>query len=156
MSRPSWDRYFMEIAETVAGRANCICMCPGAVLVKDKQIISTGYVGTPRGAKNCDEGGCPRCNSPHESGENLDKCFCCHAEENAIVQAAYHGIGTADTTIYATHFPCLNCAKMIINAGIKRVVYKQNYPQGTIDATSKNSTYALLRSCKVILDKIKD
>ena len=131
--RPDWDHYFMDIAEMVAKRSNCSRRHVAAVLVRDKRIISTGYNGTPRGIKNCNEGGCPRCSSNTPSGEGLTECLCCHAEENSIVQAAYHGISVAGTTIYTTYSPCLLCSKMIINAGIKEVVYKQRY---SIDSTS--------------------
>ncbi|MBE6380678.1 MAG: dCMP deaminase family protein [Lentisphaerae bacterium] len=132
-SRPDWDHYFMDIAEMVSKRSNCSRRHVAAVLVKDKRIISTGYNGTPRGIKNCNEGGCPRCNSNTPSGEGLTECLCSHAEENSIVQAAYHGIAVAGATIYTTYSPCLLCSKMIINAGIAEVVYKQRY---SIDSTS--------------------
>ena len=99
-----------------------------AVIVKDKRIISTGYNGTPRGTKNCSDGGCPRCNSFTQSGKNLDECVCSHGEENAIVQASYHGISIKDSIIYTTFSPCLLCTKMIINSGIKEVVYNVDYP----------------------------
>jgi len=127
-SRPSWDDYFMGIAKVVASRSNCIKRKVAAVIVKDKRIVSTGYNGTPRGTKNCNENGCPRCNSFSESGKNLEECLCSHGEENAIVQSAYHGISIKDTTIYTTFSPCLLCTKMIINSGIKEVVYNTEYP----------------------------
>ncbi|MBI5159606.1 AAA family ATPase [Candidatus Micrarchaeota archaeon] len=127
-ARPSWDAYFMNIAKEVSKRSNCMKRHVAALIVKDKRIVSTGYNGTPRGTKNCDEGGCPRCNSFAESGTKLDECLCSHAEENAIVQAAYHGISIKDSTIYSTFAPCLTCSKMIINAGILEVVYNVDYP----------------------------
>ena len=130
---PGWDRYFMDIAQVAAKRSNCSRRQVAAVLVRDKRVISTGYNGTPRGIKNCNEGGCPRCNSDTPSGEKLGECLCCHAEENSIVQAAYHGIAVAGATIYTTYSPCLLCAKMIINAGIVEVVYHERY---SIDSTS--------------------
>lgn len=125
--RPSWDEYFMGIAKVVALRSNCIKRKVAAVIVKDKRIISTGYNGTPRGVKNCSEGGCPRCNSFSQQGANLDECLCSHAEENAITQAAYHGVSIKDSTIYSTFSPCLMCTKMIINSGIQEVVYSHDY-----------------------------
>lgn len=125
--RPNWDVYFMEIAKVVAARSNCSRRHVAAVIVKDKRIISTGYNGTPRGIKNCNEGGCPRCNSHAPSGTGLEECICSHGEENAIVQAAYHGISVKDSTLYTTFSPCLLCAKMIINAGIVEVVYHARY-----------------------------
>jgi dCMP deaminase len=126
--RPSWDEYFMMIAKVVALRSNCLKRKVAAIVVKDKRIISTGYNGTPRGTLNCNEGGCPRCANLVESGSNLEQCLCSHAEENAITQAAYHGILLRDATLYTTYSPCLICSKMIINAGIKEVVYEASYP----------------------------
>lgn len=127
-TRPSWDEYFMGIAQMVASRSNCIKRHVAAVIVKDKRIVSTGYNGTPRGVKNCSEGGCPRCNNFADSGSKLDECVCSHGEENAIVQSAYHGISIKGTTLYTTFSPCLICAKMVVNAGIVEVVYNQDYP----------------------------
>ena len=132
--RPGWDEYFMKIAQVVALRSNCSRRQVAAVIVKDHRIISTGYNGTPRGIKNCNEGGCPRCSSDAPSGTALEECICCHGEENAIVQAAYHGISVKDSTLYTTFSPCLLCAKMIINAGIREVVYAERY---SIDDTSR-------------------
>ncbi len=125
--RPDWDEYFMDIAHVVSRRGNCCRRKVAAVIVRDKRIISTGYNGTPRGIQNCCEGGCPRCASDAPSGENLGECICAHAEENAIVQAAYHGISVRDSMLYCILSPCLMCAKMIINAGIKEVVYETEY-----------------------------
>ena len=127
-TRPSWDEYFLQIAETAASRSNCSRRKIGAIIVKDKAIISTGYNGTPKGITNCFEGGCARCASDCPSGEDLDKCICGHAEANAIVQAACTGASTKDTTMYCTHAPCLNCTKLIINAGVSKVIYKNEYP----------------------------
>ncbi|MDD5317706.1 MAG: cytidine/deoxycytidylate deaminase family protein [Candidatus ainarchaeum sp.] len=127
-ARPSWDEYFMNIAREVASRSNCMKRHVAAIIVKDKRIVSTGYNGTPRGVRNCNEGGCPRCNSFADGGRNLEECFCSHGEENAIVQAAYHGISVKDGTLYTTYSPCLMCSKMIINAGIREVVYNAEYP----------------------------
>lgn len=126
--RPSWDEYFMNIAKVVAMRSNCMKRKVAAIIVKDRRVISTGYNGTPRGAKNCNEGGCPRCNSMAASGTALDECLCCHGEENAITQAAYHGTSLKGATLYTTLAPCLLCTKMIINSGIAEVVYNQEYP----------------------------
>ncbi len=126
--RPGWDGYFMQIARIVALRSNCMKRKVAAVVVRDLRIISTGYNGTPRGTTNCNEGGCPRCNSLADSGTMLSECLCSHAEENSIVQAAYHGISVKGSTIYSTCSPCLICTKMIINAGIVRVVYNLDYP----------------------------
>lgn len=125
--RPDWDEYFLGIAKMVALRSNCIKRKVAAVIVKDRRIISTGYNGTPRGVKNCSEGGCPRCNNMSASGKNLDECLCSHAEENSITQAAYHGVIIKDATLYSTYSPCLICTKMIINSGIREVVYNVDY-----------------------------
>jgi dCMP deaminase len=126
--RPGWDQYFMDIAKVAASRSNCLKRKVAAIIVREKRIISTGYNGTPRGTRNCNEGGCPRCNSLAASGTSLDECLCSHGEENAIVQAAYHGVGLSGSTIYSTFAPCLMCAKMIINSGIAEVVYNRDYP----------------------------
>jgi len=126
-SRPDWDTYFMQIAHVVKQRGNCLRRKVAAVIVKDRRLISTGYNGTPRGVTNCFEGGCVRCESDAPSGSGLGECICSHAEENAITQAAYHGIAVRSSTIYCTLSPCLMCAKMIINAGITEVVYDQEY-----------------------------
>ncbi len=146
--RPSWDEYFMSIARQVATRSNCIKRKVAAVIVRDKRIISTGYNGTPRGTKNCNEGGCPRCNSFAESGTKLEECYCAHGEENAIVQAAYHGISVKDSTIYSTFCPCLYCTRMIINAGIKEVVYNADYPL-------HENALKLLEEAGVVVRKMK-
>ena len=128
--RPSWDVYFMNITMQVARRSNCMKRKVAAIIVKDKRIISTGYNGTPRGVKNCNEGGCKRCNSFSAAGTNLSECLCSHGEENAIVQASYHGVPLKSTTLYTTFSPCLTCAKMIINSGITKVIYNMKYPLG--------------------------
>jgi dCMP deaminase len=146
--RPDWDEYFMNIAKEIATRSNCIKRKIGAVIVREKRIISTGYNGTPRRVRNCNEGGCLRCNSFAKEGTKLDECRCSHAEENAIVQAAYHGISTKDSDIYTTYSPCLTCSKMIINAGIKRVIYNYDYPLG-------KEALELLEEAKVEVKKIK-
>ena len=128
LPRPNWDDYFMKIAQVAALRSNCIKRKVAAVIVRDQRVISTGYNGTPRGIKNCNEGGCPRCHTFGKSGEALDECLCAHAEENAIAQAAYHGVRVSGATIYSTYSPCLRCTKLIINSGIAEVVYSQTYP----------------------------
>jgi dCMP deaminase len=131
MKKPNWDEYFMEIAKVVKSRADCLRRQVGAVIVKDFRIVSTGYNGTPYGIKNCTEGGCRRCLLRHqgklESGEKEESCICLHAEQNAIIQAAYLGVSTKGATIYITANPCSTCAKMIINSGIIRVVCYKNH-----------------------------
>ena len=142
--RPDWDEYFMSIAKVVASRSNCIKRKVAAIIVKDRRVISTGYNGTPRGARNCNEGGCPRCNGMARSGTGLEECLCCHGEENAITQAAYHGTSLKGATLYTTFAPCLLCTKMIINSGIQEVVYNQEYPLN-------ETALKLLRECGVTL-----
>lgn len=141
-SRPNWDEYFMGIARMVAMRSNCVKRKVASVIVKDKRIVSTGYNGTPRGVKNCNEGGCPRCNSFEVSGKGLAECLCSHAEENSITQAAYHGVPIKGSTLYTTFSPCLMCTKMIINSGIQEVVYSVEY---TLDKIP----LSLLREAKI-------
>jgi len=128
--RPDWDEYFVSIARVVATRSNCVKRKVAAVITVDRRIISTGYNGTPRGTRNCNEGGCPRCNSFGPGGADLGECVCSHAEENAITQSAYHGVSVRGGTIYTTFSPCLMCTKMIINAGLQEVVYGADYPLG--------------------------
>jgi dCMP deaminase len=129
-ARPSWDDYFMNIARVVGTRSNCIKRRVGCVIVSDRRIISTGYNGTPRGVRNCNEGGCPRCAAGAEPGTRLDECLCNHAEENAITQAAYHGVTVRGAGLYTTFSPCLICTKMVINAGIREIVFDVRFPLG--------------------------
>jgi dCMP deaminase len=120
IQRPTWDKYFMNIANEVAKRSTCERAQVGAVIVKEKRILTTGYNGSPRGLPHCSEAGCL-----------MDNGHCVrtlHAEQNAIIQAALHGIITEGATIYVTHQPCFLCAKMIINAGLVRIVYDKEYP----------------------------
>lgn len=128
LKRPDWDEYFMMLAKVAALRSNCVKRKVAAIIVRDRRVISTGYNGTPRGTRNCYEGGCPRCNSLAESGTQLEECLCSHGEENAITQAAYHGVSVKGGSLYSTFAPCLMCTKMIINAGIQEVVYNLDYP----------------------------
>lgn len=128
--RISWDTYFMLICRQIAARSDCVKRHVAAIIVKDRRLISTGYNGTPRGVQNCSQGGCPRCSTFGPSGAALGECLCSHGEENAITQAAYHGISVKDAVLYTTTSPCLLCTKMIINAGISQVVYDAAYPLG--------------------------
>ncbi|MBO7722004.1 MAG: dCMP deaminase family protein [Kiritimatiellae bacterium] len=125
--RPGWDEYFMRLAGVVASRSNCLRRHVGAVVVRDRHILATGYNGTPYGVSNCFAGGCPRCAGVTGSGERLEECLCVHAEQNAICQAALHGHAINGSTIYITFSPCLTCAKLIINSGVKEVVYAGEY-----------------------------
>ena len=127
LSRPSWDEYFMKIAHIVKERSTCLRRQVGAVLVKDKHILSTGYNGAPKGLPHCDEVGCLREKLSVPSGQRHELCRGVHAEQNAIIQAAVFGVSTRGATIYVTSFPCSICAKMIINAEIREVVYDSPY-----------------------------
>ncbi len=148
--RPSWDEYFMSIARVVASRSNCVKRRVGAIIALDRRIISTGYNGTPRGVRNCNEGGCPRCNSFAEGGTRLDECLCSHGEENAITQASYHGVSVRGGVLYTTLCPCLMCTKMIINAGIEEVAYNAAYPMGDKSLTLLREAGVKVR--RVLLD----
>jgi len=134
--RPPWDEYFMDIARQVAKRSTCPRAAVGAVIVKDRRILTTGYNGSPMGLPHCTEVGCLMIDG---------HCVrTLHAEQNAIIQAALYGVTVNDSTIYVTHQPCLNCSKMIINAGIKRVVYGGDYPDPTAKAFLSEAGVALV------------
>ena len=128
--RPNWDEYFMDFAVLTARRSTCLRRQVGAVIVQDKHIIATGYNGAPRGIAHCGErpGGCLRKELGVPSGEKHELCRALHAEQNAIIQAATLGQSVEGGTIYITHQPCAICAKMIINAGIERIVVREGYP----------------------------
>jgi dCMP deaminase len=128
ISRPGWDEYFMNMAHLAARRSSCLRRTVGAVLVKDKQILATGYNGAPMGAKHCDEIGCMRQKLNIPSGQRHEICRGLHAEQNVILQAARHGVSLKESIIYITHTPCSICAKMIVNAGIREVVCSGDYP----------------------------
>jgi len=129
LERPSADDYFMEIATVVAKRSTCLRNQVGALFVKNKRILSTGYNGAPAGLEHCDVVGCAR--EGVASGTHHELCRAVHAEQNAIIQAALHGISIEGSTLYCTHQPCILCAKMMINARIAKVVYQQSYPDKT-------------------------
>jgi dCMP deaminase len=133
LSRPLWPEYFMTIAEMVAKRSTCLRRHVGAILVKDKRILATGYNGAPAGLKHCEEVGCLRQNASIPSGERHELCRGLHAEQNAIIQAAYHGISIAGSTLYCTNKPCVICSKMLINAGIEKIFYKEGYDDPLAD-----------------------
>lgn len=136
--RPCWDDYFMCVAHIVSNRSNCIKQKVGAVIVKDNRIICTGYNGTPSKLLNCFEGECPRCNDDtSKQGENLDKCFCIHAEENAVLESGRTLCKNA--TLYSTVYPCLLCSKMIIECGIIKVVYDKEYNSEFTDIIMKKA-----------------
>ena len=126
--RPDWDTYFMRITKLVATRSSCLRRSVGAVLVKDKRILATGYNGAPAGMAHCEEAGCLRDQLHIPSGERHELCRGLHAEQNAIIQAARQGTEIKDSTLYCTTAPCSLCAKMLINAGVTRIVYEGSYP----------------------------
>lgn len=127
MSRPSWDQYFIDITHLVATRSTCLRRQVGALLVKDRNILATGYNGTPSGVTHCEDVGCLRERLQVPSGERHELCRGLHAEQNAIIQAARHGVNIDGATLYCTTMPCIICTKMLINAGIRRIVYEEGY-----------------------------
>lgn len=147
--RISWDEYFIEIAEIIKRKSTCLRRQVGAIIVKDNMILSTGFNGTPKGYINCSDGGCPRCSGKSLSGDNLDECLCNHAESNAIVQAACNGIKISGANIYTTFSPCLYCAKEIINSGIKKVYYKEEY-------SGIEKVKELFKYCKIEFIKLEN
>lgn len=126
--RPSYDEYFMEMAHIVSKRSTCTRRKVGAILVKDKHILSTGYNGAPKGLKHCEEVGCIREQMNIPSGQRHEICRGLHAEQNAIIQASVFGTSIKDSVLYSTNTPCVVCAKMLINAGVKEIVYSGDYP----------------------------
>ena len=126
--RPAWDDYFMTITRQVATRSTCLRRHCGAVIVKDRRILATGYNGTPKGVPHCEDVGCIRTVRNIPSGENHELCRGIHAEQNAIIQAALHGVAIDGSIVYTTHQPCILCAKMLINAGVTEIVFGAPYP----------------------------
>ena len=128
MSRPSWDEYFMSIAYQVATRSTCIRRKVGALLVRDRRILTTGYNGPPSGLPHCIDVGCLREKLGVPAGQRHELCRGLHAEQNALIQAAIYGVSVKGATLYCTHYPCSLCAKMLINAGVVKVVVAEEYP----------------------------
>ncbi|HHY11346.1 MAG TPA: cytidine deaminase [Firmicutes bacterium] len=147
MSRPGWDEYFMQVAEVVSRRSTCVRRNIGAVIVKDKRILATGYNGAPSGLLHCIDVGCLRAQLAIPSGERHEICRGLHAEQNAIIQAAKYGIPVQGSTMYSTTEPCSLCAKMLINAGITRVVYEDPYPD--------NLSRQLMKEAGMIVEHFK-
>jgi len=137
--RPSWEEYFMDITHLVAKRSTCLRRQVGAVLVKDKKILATGYNGAPSRLEHCLEIGCLREKRGIPSGERHELCRGLHAEQNAIIQAAYHGVEIREATLYCTNHPCIICSKMIINAGIQKVVFEAGYADALARKVLKES-----------------
>jgi len=147
MERPSWDEYFLRITTEVARRSTCLRRQVGAILVMDKRILATGYNGAPRNVEHCETAGCLRSENNVPSGERHELCRGLHAEMNAFMQAASFGVRSEGATLYATVYPCSLCAKMAINAGVKRIVTMGDYP----DALSKS----ILSEAGVVVDVVK-
>jgi len=145
--RPAWDEYFMEAASLVSQRSTCLRRRVGAVLVKNRRILATGYNGAPSGVSHCEVAGCLREKLSVPSGQRHELCRGLHAEQNVLLQAALHGVSVEGSVLYVTCVPCSICAKMIINAGIREVVYGESYP----DDMAKG----FLKEAKVKLKKYK-
>lgn len=147
--RPSWDECFMLLSEAMALRSNCMTRRVGAVLVRGKRVISTAYNGTPSGLPNCYDGGCRRCYERAagrvESGEGLSSCLCMHAEANALLHCSAAGTTTGGTTLYTTLVPCVECAKLLVTAGVSRIVCAGRYPE---------HSEAILKEAGVVVDRI--
>jgi dCMP deaminase len=126
-NRPDWDTYFMDMARLASRRSSCLRRAVGAVLVKDRRMLATGYNGVPSGMAHCDVVGCLRDRMNVPSGERHELCRGLHAEQNAIIQAAFHGVSIRDADLYCTNLPCTICAKMLINAGVRRIVFLEGY-----------------------------
>lgn len=126
--RPSWDDYFIKITHLVAERSTCLKRAVGAIIVKENRILTTGYNGAPKGLKHCSETGCIRKEMNVASGQRHELCRGLHAEQNAIIQAAWHGVKIEGATMYCTYQPCVICVKMMLNAGVKKLVFTGTYP----------------------------
>lgn len=146
--RPSWDEYFIKMAFLVAERSTCLRHHVGAILVKERQVLTTGYNGAAKGIDDCMALGCLRDQLKIKSGERHEICRAIHAEQNAIIQAGVHGVNINGSTLYCTHSPCIICAKMIVNAGIKRIVIGSDYPDDF------NLVMDLLEEAKVTLKRL--
>ncbi|HOK07195.1 MAG TPA: dCMP deaminase family protein [Syntrophales bacterium] len=144
-ARPEWDRYFLDIAELVATRSTCLRRRVGAVLVRERRILATGYNGAPTGLRHCLEIGCLREQQGVPSGERHELCRGLHAEQNAIIQAALHGVSVKGAHLYCTNHPCVICAKMIINAGIRAVIIADGYGDALAEEILKEARVAVLK-----------
>ncbi len=142
--RLSWDDYFMEITRLVARRSTCLRRHVGAVIVRDRRILATGYNGAPRGLRHCSETGCLREKMNIPSGQNQELCRGLHAEQNAIIQSALFGVSIENSQIYTVTQPCVVCAKMIINAGINRIVFSESYPDPLSEELIKEAGIELI------------
>lgn len=153
--RPDWDEYFLEIAHVVAKRSTCIRRQIGAVIVKDRRILTTGYNGAPSGLAHCHESGCMRDELNIPSGTRHEVCRALHSEMNAIIQAAQHGVSTKGATLYCTNQPCSVCSRMLINAGITRVVYTGPYPDEFALSLLKEARIELVNRLPVMPESVE-
>jgi len=145
--RPGWDEYFLGVADLVSKRATCLRRSVGAVLVKDKRILATGYNGAPSGITHCEIAGCVREKLKVPSGERHELCRGLHAEQNVILQAAFYGISSNGSVLYATNQPCAICAKMLINAGIKKIVILEGYPDKLAERFLREARISIRKLC---------
>ena len=143
--RPSWEKYFMDIAFLVAKRSTCLRRSVGAVIVKNKRILATGYNGAPSGIRHCSETGCLRERLKVPSGERHELCRGIHAEQNSIIQAAFHGVSIKGATLFCTNRPCSICAKMIINAGITKIYFCDGYADPMSEEMLKEAGVELIQ-----------
>lgn len=142
--RPTWDAYFMRLADLAALRSNCMKRRVGCVIVRDNRVVATGYNGTPRHLTNCNEGGCSRCNQGQGSGASLSTCLCLHAEENALLEAGRDRIDGEKSILYCNTCPCLTCSIKIVQSGIKQVVYAQSY-------SMDEHAHRVMKEAKIVL-----
>ena len=143
--RPDWDTYFMEMAKLASKRSSCLRRAVGAVLVKDRRLLATGYNGVPSGVTHCEVTGCLREKLSVPSGERHELCRGLHAEQNAIIQAAFHGVSIREAVLYCTNLPCIICAKMLINAGVRRIVYVEGYADALTEEMLREVGMELVR-----------
>jgi len=143
--RPDWDQYFLQVAQVVAKRSTCLRRQIGAVIVRERRILATGYNGAPSGLAHCLDIGCLRDQLGIPSGTRTELCRALHSEMNAIIQAAQHGVSTKGATLYCTHQPCSVCARMLINAGVRRVVYIGEYPDDFTQQILREAGIELVR-----------
>ena len=145
MHRPDWNQYFMEMAELAATRASCLRRKVGAVLVKNKKVLATGYNGAPKDITHCEVTGCLREEMEVPSGERHEICRGVHAEQNLVAQAAFHGVKTEASTVYCTHQPCIICTKILINAGVNKIYFKNPYSDQFAEKLLEESEIELLK-----------
>lgn len=151
--RPTWDSYFMRLADLAALRSNCMKRRVGCVIVRENRVVATGYNGTPRNLTNCNEGGCPRCNSGQGSGSSLSTCLCLHAEENALLEAGRDRI-SGQSVLYCNTCPCLTCTIKIVQSGIREVVYAQSYSMDELSKRVFSEAGVTLRQFEPVMEGI--